>query len=65
VSHAAAGADVVAPSAMMDGQVRSIREALAVNGFEQSLLWPILHHSSPRRSTGRSAMRLKIRAVGR
>jgi porphobilinogen synthase len=38
VSHAAAGADVVAPSAMMDGQVRSIREALTENGFEQTLL---------------------------
>jgi len=28
ISHAAAGADVVAPSAMMDGQVRAIRKAL-------------------------------------
>jgi porphobilinogen synthase len=28
VSHAQAGADVVAPSAMMDGQVQAIREAL-------------------------------------
>jgi len=28
VSHAAAGADIVAPSAMMDGQVGAIREAL-------------------------------------
>lgn len=28
VSHAAAGADMVAPSAMMDGQVAAIREAL-------------------------------------
>ena len=28
VSHAMAGADMVAPSAMMDGQVRAIREAL-------------------------------------
>ncbi len=33
VSHAAAGADVVAPSAMMDGQVGAIREALDANGF--------------------------------
>ena len=38
VSHAAAGADVVAPSAMMDGQVLAIREALAENGLEQTLL---------------------------
>jgi porphobilinogen synthase len=28
LSHAVAGADIVAPSAMMDGQVRAIREAL-------------------------------------
>jgi porphobilinogen synthase len=38
VSHAAAGADVVAPSAMMDGQVKAIREALEENGLEQTLL---------------------------
>src|SRR5688572_1855589 len=35
VSQAAAGADVVAPSAMMDGQVGAIREALDDAGFEQ------------------------------
>jgi len=35
VSQAAAGADVVAPSAMMDGQVGAIREALDAEGFEQ------------------------------
>jgi porphobilinogen synthase len=34
VTQAAAGADVVAPSAMMDGQVRAIREALDEAGFE-------------------------------
>jgi len=34
LSHARAGADVVAPSAMMDGQVGTIREALDANGFE-------------------------------
>lgn len=33
VSHAAAGADLVAPSAMMDGQVGTIREALDEAGF--------------------------------
>ncbi len=32
VSHAAAGADIVAPSAMMDGQVAAIREALDAAG---------------------------------
>lgn len=35
VSLAEAGADVVAPSAMMDGQVRAIRTALDAAGFEQ------------------------------
>ncbi len=33
LAHAAAGADLVAPSAMMDGQVRAIREALDEAGF--------------------------------
>ncbi len=33
VSHAAAGADIVAPSAMMDGQVGAIRAALDAQGF--------------------------------
>ncbi len=34
VSHAKAGADYVAPSAMADGQVKAIRMALDENGFE-------------------------------
>lgn len=38
VSHAAAGADVVAPSAMMDGQVLAIRGALDKAGFNQTIL---------------------------
>lgn len=33
VSHAEAGADIVAPSDMMDGRVMVIREALEQNGF--------------------------------
>lgn len=33
VSHAGAGADVVAPSAMMDGQVREVRKALDSRGL--------------------------------
>lgn len=33
VSHAAAGADIVAPSDMMDGRVRAIRSALDTAGF--------------------------------
>jgi porphobilinogen synthase len=35
VSHAAAGADIVAPSDMMDGRVRAIRDALDERGFEK------------------------------
>ena len=38
VSHAAAGADAVAPSAMMDGQVVTIRNALDKAGFANTLL---------------------------
>jgi porphobilinogen synthase len=34
LSHAKAGADIVAPSDMMDGRVGAIREALDKNGFE-------------------------------
>jgi len=36
VSQARAGADVVAPSAMMDGQVRAIRSALDAAGLERT-----------------------------
>jgi len=35
VSHATAGADIVAPSDMMDGRVGAIREALDERGLEQ------------------------------
>jgi porphobilinogen synthase len=38
LSHAAAGADVVAPSAMMDGQILAIRKALMENDFKDTLL---------------------------
>ena len=38
VSHAEAGADVVAPSAMMDGQVAAIRQALDAHGFRDTLI---------------------------
>jgi porphobilinogen synthase len=36
LSHAAAGADIVAPSDMMDGRVGAIREALDAAGFHQT-----------------------------
>ncbi len=35
LSHARAGADIIAPSDMMDGRVGAIRKALDQNGFEQ------------------------------
>ena len=35
LSHAAAGADIVAPSDMMDGRIGAIREALDARGFDQ------------------------------
>jgi porphobilinogen synthase len=38
VSHAEAGADVVAPSDMMDGRVAAIRDALDARGLEQVIL---------------------------
>lgn len=36
--HAHAGADVVAPSDMMDGRVQAIREALEANGLHDTLI---------------------------
>ena len=36
--HADAGADIVAPSDMMDGRVAAIREALEGNGFQDTLI---------------------------
>lgn len=43
VSHAKAGADIVAPSDMMDGRVGAIREALDENGFDNT---PILSYAA-------------------
>ena len=43
LSHARAGADIVAPSDMMDGRVGAIREALDANGFEKT---PILAYAA-------------------
>ena len=36
--HAHAGADVVAPSDMMDGRIQAVREALEANGFQETLI---------------------------
>jgi porphobilinogen synthase len=38
LSHAAAGADIIAPSDMMDGRVGAIREALDQAGFDQTAI---------------------------
>jgi porphobilinogen synthase len=48
VSHAGAGADIVAPSAMIDGQVAAIRQALDDNGFKDTaiLAYAAKHSSS-------------------
>ncbi len=43
VSHARAGTDIVAPSDMMDGRVRAIREELDGEGFAET---PILAYSA-------------------
>jgi porphobilinogen synthase len=43
VSHARAGADIVAPSDMMDGRVGAIRQALDENGFQNT---PILAYAA-------------------
>ena len=43
LSHAEAGADMVAPSAMMDGQVGAIRQALDGGGFQST---PIMAYSA-------------------
>ncbi len=38
VSHAEAGADIVAPSDMMDGRIAAIRNALDENGYENVMI---------------------------
>jgi porphobilinogen synthase len=38
VAQAAAGADIIAPSGMMDGQVGAIRRALDSNGFKETAI---------------------------
>jgi len=43
VSHARAGADLVAPSDMMDGRVGALREALDAEGFPQ---FPIMSYAA-------------------
>lgn len=45
-SHVEAGADIVAPSAMMDGQVQAIRTALDIRGLRAGILSYSAKHSS-------------------
>ena len=48
VSHAQAGADIVAPSAMMDGQVAAIRTSLDETGFKDvAIMGYSAKHASP------------------
>jgi porphobilinogen synthase len=48
VSQARAGADIVAPSAMMDGQVKAIRQGLDENGFNDvAIMSYSAKHASP------------------
>ncbi len=42
LSHAEAGADIVAPSDMMDGRIAHMRDTLNANGFEQT---PIMSYA--------------------
>jgi porphobilinogen synthase len=43
ISHAEAGADIIAPSDMMDGRIAAIRNGLDINGFSDT---PILAYSA-------------------
>lgn len=54
-SHAEAGADIVAPSAMMDGQVQAIRHALDENGYGARILSYSAKHASSLYTPFRSA----------
>ena len=54
VSQAKAGVDVVSPSAMMDGQVKTIRKALDDEGFTDVI---IMSHSAKHRSNFYSPFR--------
>jgi porphobilinogen synthase len=55
VSHVEAGADVVAPSSMMDGQVRTIKEALIDKGLKARILSYSAKHASSLYTPFRSA----------
>ena len=48
LSYASSGADIIAPSGMMDGQVTAIREVLDINGYENL---PVMAYSAKYAST--------------
>ena len=58
VSHARAGADIVAPSDMMDGRVAAIRAALDADGLHRH------RHSQLRREIRRTVLRSVSRSGG-
>jgi porphobilinogen synthase len=62
-SHAEAGADIVAPSAMMDGQVGAIRTALDAGGFSARILSYSAKHASSLYTPFRSAAFQKRGAI--
>ncbi|MCI0562403.1 MAG: porphobilinogen synthase, partial [Nitrososphaera sp.] len=55
LSHAEAGADIVAPSSMMDGQVQAIKEALNDQGLTAKILSYSAKHASSLYAPFRSA----------
>jgi porphobilinogen synthase len=55
VSHVEAGADVVGPSSMMDGQVHAIKGALCANGLKAMIMSYSAKHSSSLYAPFRSA----------
>jgi porphobilinogen synthase len=62
-SHAEAGADVVAPSAMMDGQVYAIKRELDSRRFDASILSFSAKHASSLYTPFRSAAFAKVTAL--
>jgi hypothetical protein len=56
LNQAAAGADIIAPSDMMDGRIGVIRAALECGASGTSRSWPMPPNTPPR-SMARSAMR--------
>ena len=60
VSHAEAGADIIAPSAMMDGQVYTIKKELYSRGLDPSVLSFSAKHASSLYTPFRSAAFAKM-----